>query len=324
MMRGNLGLLVVRRLLLGVPLVLIVVVLTFTLIRLAPGDPALMLAGDSPTPEFLAQIRAEYGLDQPVWVQLLTYLNKAIHGDLGKSIYFARPVSDLILQFFPVTLLLTSIVIFSASLIGILLGVLAGDRRDTAADTTIGIASLIGFSIPTFWLGQMLVLLFAVSLDLLPAGGLSSARTSYVGFDHILDVARHLILPVTTLTLFELAMIARFTRTAMIEALGKDYVTVAFAKGASQGRVLFGHALPNALVTTVTVIGLEFGVLLAGAVVTEIIYGLPGLGRLFFDAIFRRDFPLLTGCFIFASTAVILVNIVTDLVVAWLDPRVGR
>jgi peptide/nickel transport system permease protein len=323
-MRGHLGFLVLRRLALGVPLVLIVVVLTFTLIRLAPGDPALMLAGDSPTPEFLAQIRAEYGLDQPIPVQLLTYLNKALHGDLGRSIFFGRPVSELILQSFPVTLLLTSVVMVFASLIGILLGVVAGDRRDSATDTTIGVASLIGFSIPTFWLGQMLVLLFAVSLDWLPAGGLSSSRNDYVGFDHILDVARHLVLPVTTLTLFELAMIARFTRTAMIEALGKNYVTVAFAKGASRARVLFRHGLPNAMVTTVTVIGLEFGVLLAGAVVTEIIFGLPGLGRLFFDAILRRDFPLLTGCFIFASTAVILVNIATDLVVAWLDPRVGR
>jgi peptide/nickel transport system permease protein len=323
-MRGNLGTLVLRRLALGVPLILIVVVLTFVLIRMAPGDPALMLAGDSPTPEFLAQIRREYGLDEPVWVQLLTYLGKALQGDLGRSIYFARPVSELIWQFFPVTLLLTAVVMLFASLIGILLGVWAGDRRDTATDAGIGLASLIGFSIPTFWLGQMLVLLFAVTLDWLPAGGMSSARTNYVGFDHVVDVARHLVLPVTTLTLFELAMIARFTRTAMIEALGKDYVTVAFAKGASHGRILFRHALPNALVTTVTVIGLEFGVLLAGAVVTEIIYGLPGLGRLFFDAIFRRDFPLLTGCFIFASTAVILVNIATDLVVGWLDPRVSR
>lgn len=323
-MLGTWGLMILRRLALGVPLVLIVIVLTFILTRMAPGDPALLLAGDAPTPEFLEQVRAEYDLDKPLWQQLLTYVAKAAQGDLGTSIYFARPVTSLIFQHFPVTLLLTSISIFFASLLGILLGVTAADRRDTSVDAAVGAASLIGFSIPTFWLGQLLVLLFAVTLDLLPAGGLSSARTTYTGFAHVLDVARHLVLPVTTLMLFELAMITRFTRAAMIEALGKDYVTVAYAKGATHGRVLWRHALPNALVTTVTVIGLEFGVLLAGAVVTEIIYGLPGLGRLFFDSIFRRDFPLMTGCFIFASTAVVIVNIITDLVVASLDPRVGR
>jgi peptide/nickel transport system permease protein len=233
-------------------------------------------------------------------------------------------VTELILQHFPVTLLLTCLAMFTASALGILLGVVAADRRDTPIDTIVGGVSLVGFSIPIFWLGQLLVLLFAVTLDLLPAGGMSSARVTYHGFEHILDVALHLVLPVTTLMLFETAMITRFTRTAMIEALGKEYVTVAYAKGARHRRVLWRHALPNALVTSVTVIGLEFGVLLAGAVVTEIIYGLPGLGRLFFDSIFRRDFQLMTGCFIFASAAVVVVNIITDIVVAALDPRVGR
>jgi peptide/nickel transport system permease protein len=320
----DLGLLILRRLALGVPLILIIIVLTFTLVRLAPGDPALLLAGDAPTPEFLAQVRAEYDLDKPVLLQLLTYVFRAAQGNLGTSIYFGVPVTDLILQHFPVTLLLTCLAMFTASALGILLGVVAADRRDTPIDTIVGGVSLLGFSIPIFWLGQLLVLLFAVTLDLLPAGGMNSARVTYHGFDHIMDVALHLVLPVTTLMLFETAMITRFTRTAMIEALGKEYVTVAYAKGASHRRVLWRHALPNALVTSVTVIGLEFGVLLAGAVVTEIIYGLPGLGRLFFDSIFRRDFQLMTGCFIFASAAVVVVNIITDIVVAALDPRVGR
>ena len=323
-MLGGLGLLILRRLALGVPLVLIIIVLTFALVRLAPGDPALLLAGDAPTPEFLAQVRAEYDLDKPLQQQLLTYLLHAVQGNLGTSIYFGQPVTRLILQYFPVTLLLTTLAMFSASVLGIILGVVAADRRDTATDAIVGGVSLLGFSIPIFWLGQLLVLLFAVTLDILPAGGWSSARVTYYGFDYVLDVAQHLILPVTTLMLFETAMITRFTRAAMIEALGKDYVTVAYAKGATHSRVLWRHALANALTTSVTVIGLEFGVLLAGAVVTEIIYGLPGLGRLFFDSIFRRDFQLMTGCFIFASTAVVIVNIITDIVVAVLDPRVGR
>ncbi|MCC7346037.1 MAG: ABC transporter permease [Variibacter sp.] len=323
-MLGGLGLLILRRLALGVPLVLIIVVLTFLLTRLAPGDPALLLAGDAPTPEFLAQVRAEYDLDKPMLQQLATYVVRAAQGNLGTSIYFGVPVTQLILQHFPVTLLLTCLSMFCASALGILLGVVAADKRDSPVDALVSGASLLGFSIPIFWLGQLLVLLFAVTLNILPAGGMSSARVTYYGFDHVLDVARHLVLPVTTLMLFEMAMITRFTRAAMIEALGKDYVTVAYAKGATHRRVLWRHALPNALVTSVTIIGLEFGVLLAGAVVTEIIYGLPGLGRLFFDSIFRRDFQLMTGCFIFASTAVVVVNIITDIVVATLDPRVGR
>jgi peptide/nickel transport system permease protein len=212
-MLGGLGLLVLRRLAMGVPLILIIIVLTFALTRLAPGDPALLLAGDAPTPEFLAQVRAEYDLDKPMMQQLLTYIVRAAQGNLGTSIYFGVPVTDLILQHFPVTLLLTCLSMFCASAMGILLGVIAADRRDTPVDAIVSGVSLIGFSIPIFWLGQLLVLLFAVTLDLLPAGGMSSARVTYYGFDHILDVTRHLILPVTTLTLFEMAMITRFTRT---------------------------------------------------------------------------------------------------------------
>lgn len=323
-MLAGLGKLVLRRLALGVPLVLIIVALTFALMKLAPGDPALLLAGDAPTPEFLAQVRAEYDLDKPALQQFVTYLLRALAGNLGTSIYFGTPVTELILQHFPITLLLTCLSMFCASVMGILLGVVAADRRDSLVDALVSGASLLGFSLPIFWLGQLLVLLFAVQFNWLPAGGLSSARVTYYGFDHVLDMARHLVLPVTTLMLFEMAMVTRFTRAAMIEALGKDYVTVAYAKGADHRRVLWRHALPNALVTSVTIIGLEFGVLLAGAVVTEIIYGLPGFGRLFFDSIFRRDFQLMTGCFIFASVAVVIVNIITDIVVAALDPRVGR
>lgn len=316
--------LVVRRLAFGVPLIAAIVILTFLLVRLAPGDPAMLLAGDAPTPEFLSQIRAEYGLDEPLLHQLGTYLAKVAQGDLGRSIYFGRPVIDLILQHFPVTWLLVVVSMIFASLIGILLAVLAASHRDGPGDVAVSAISLLGFSIPTFWLGQLLVLLFAVHLGWFPATGMSSARVDNQGFAYVVDVAWHMALPVLTLLLFELAMITRYTRTAMIEALEKDYVVVAYAKGASRDRVLWTHALPNALSTTVTVIGLEFGVLLAGALVTEIIYGWSGIGRLFFDAVFRRDFPLLTGCFLFTSTVVVLVNIITDITVALLDPRVTR
>jgi peptide/nickel transport system permease protein len=313
--------LVLKRLLLVVPLVLCVVLFSFILVRMAPGDPAMLLAGDSPTPEFLAQIRAEYGLDQPLWRQLASYIVKVLGGDFGTSIYFGRPVSELIAGHFPVTLLLTSVSMLFATIFGVALAVLAARYRDGSADTAISVIALIGYSIPSFWLGQLLILVFAAWLDWLPTGGMNSARVSYQGFEFLLDRLQHMILPVVTLMFFEMAMISRFTRTAMIDALDKNYITVAYAKGAGVGRVLWRHALPNALVTTVTIIGLEFGVLLAGAIATEIIFGWPGLGRLFFDAIFRRDFPLLMGCFIFSSVIVIVVNIVTDVVSATIDPR---
>ena len=313
-----------RRLAFAVPLLVVIVVIVFFLIRLAPGDPAMMLAGDTPTPEFLQAVRAEFALDRPWPVQLGIFFSKAARGDFGQSIYYRQPVFRVIAERVPATLLLTMTALALASILGTLLGMLAAWRRGSAVDGVASAASLFGYSIPTFWLGQLLVLVFAVFLGWLPSDGMHNARADYTGLAHALDVAQHLVLPVTTLTLFELALITRFTRTAMIEVLGQEYVTVGYAKGLSDWRVLFRHALPNALVTTVTIIGLEFGVLLAGAVVTETIYSWPGMGRLFYDSIFRRDFPLLTGCFIVASTGVILANFLADVAYALIDPRVHR
>lgn len=316
--------LLLRRALLAVPLVFAVVALTFFFIRLAPGDPAQILAGDAPTPEFLAQIRAEYGLDQPVWTQFLAFLGKAVTGDFGTSLYTRQPVFTVILERFPATVLMTGTAMVVASIAGILLGVASARRAGSHVDTLISGASLLGYSMPGFWVGQLLVLLFAVSLDWFPATGMEAARATYTGWHHVEDVAWHMVLPVTTLSVFLLTMIARFTRAAMIEALDQDYVLVAEAKGASRNRVLWHHAFRNACVTTITVIGLEFGAVLAGAVVVEIVFGWPGLGRLFYDAIYRRDFPLLTGAFMFSSTVVILVNMVSDIACALLDPRIRR
>jgi len=316
--------LLLRRLALAVPLVVAVVTFTFFLIRLAPGDPAAILAGDAPTPEFLAQIRAEYGFDQPIWAQFLAFLGKAITGDFGVSLYTKQPVFTVILERFPATVLMTGTAMIVASIIGVLVGVASANRAGSPADAAISAASLLGYSLPGFWVGQLLVLVFAVGLDWFPATGMEAARASYTGWRHVEDVAWHMVLPVTTLALFLLTLIARFTRAAMIEALDQDYVLVAEAKGASRGRILWHHAFRNACVTTVTVIGLEFGAVLAGAVVVEIVFGWPGLGRLFYDAIYRRDFPLLTGAFMFSSMIVILVNMVSDVACALLDPRIRR
>ena len=316
--------LLLRRALLAVPLVFAVVALTSFFIRLAPGDPAQILAGDAPTAEFLAQVRAEYGLDRPVWTQFFAFLGKALTGDFGTSLYTKQPVFTVILERFPATVLMTGTAMIVASIIGILVGVSSAKRAGSHADTLISGASLLGYSMPGFWVGQLLVLLFAVSLDWFPATGMQAARASYTGWRHIQDVAWHMVLPVTTLAVFLLTMIARFTRAAMIDALDQDYVLVAEAKGASRNRILWHHAFRNACVTTITVIGLEFGAVLAGAVVVEIVFGWPGLGRLFYDAIYRRDFPLLTGAFMFSSLIVIAVNTVSDVTCALLDPRIRR
>lgn len=312
------------RLLLAVPMLVAIVALTFVLIQLAPGDPATLLAGDAPSPELLASVRAEYNLDRPLLDQLGIYLWRAAHFDFGRSIYFGRPVMDVVLERVPATLILTGTAMALASLFGILFGVWAGAKHGTAVDSAVSAMSLVGYSVPTFWLGQLLVLLFAVVFNVLPSGGMVATRIRYTGWDHVLDVANHLVLPAITLMAFELGLIARFTRTAMIDAMGRDYVLVAYAKGARASRVVWRHALPNAIVTSITIIGLEFGVLLAGAVVTETVFSWPGLGRLFYDAVFRRDFPLLSGCFIFASAAVIVVNLATDVLCAAIDPRISR
>jgi peptide/nickel transport system permease protein len=316
--------LLLRRALLAVPLVFAVVALTFFFIRLAPGDPAQILAGDAPTPEFLAQVRAEYGLDRPVWTQFLAFLGKAVTGDFGTSLFSKQPVFTVILERFPATILMTGTAMVVASIIGVLVGVASAKRAGSHADSLISGVSLLGYSMPGFWVGQLLVLLFSVSLDWFPATGIEAARASYTGWRHIQDVAWHMVLPVTTLAVFLLTMIARFTRAAMIDALDQDYVLVAEAKGASRNRILWHHAFRNACVTTITVIGLEFGAVLAGAVVVEIVFGWPGLGRLFYDAIYRRDFPLLTGAFMFSSLIVIAVNTLSDVACALLDPRIRR
>jgi peptide/nickel transport system permease protein len=321
MMRVILRLLL-RRILLAVPLILAVVTVTFFFIRMAPGDPATILAGDAPTPEFLARIRAEYGLDQPQWTQFLAFLGKAAHGDFGISIYAGRPVFAVIMERFPATVLLTGTAMVVASILGISIGVASAARAGSRMDALIGALSLVGYSVPGFWVGQLLILLFAVTLGWLPASGMNAARASYHGWRQIQDVGAHMVLPVATLSVFLLTMIARFTRTAMIDTLDQDFIRVAEAKGTGRARVLWHHAFRNAAVTTVTVIGLEFGAVLAGAVVVEIVFGWPGLGRLFYDAIYRRDFPLLTGAFMFSSFVVIVVNTVSDMVCALLDPRI--
>jgi peptide/nickel transport system permease protein len=319
----TIGFYLLQRLLYTVPLLLGAVTIVFVLVHLAPGNPVDYIIGESGADkEMIARLTAEMGLDRPLYIQLLRYLGQVASGNLGYSFVSNTPVLELILDRLPATLLLMgSQLVFSISL-GITLGVLSARRPNSLLDNTITVFSLASFAIPVFWLGQLLILGFGYYLDWLPIQGMVNLRAGYTGFDHVLDVARHMILPVLTLTLYNLALILRLTRGSLLEVVGQEYIKVARSKGLSENTVMTKHALRNALLPVVTVIGLEFRALIAGAVLTETVFAWPGLGRLTFDAINARDYPLLMGMFIFISLLVAIGNLVTDLLYALLDPRI--
>jgi len=313
---------VIRRLLEAVPLLFAVVLLTFVLVHTAPGDPVRILAGDGGDAAYYAAMRAKFGLDRPLAEQLVIYLGSALHGDFGYSYVQRRPVFDVIADRIPATALLMVSALLLSMVLGIWLGASAARRVDRLADRVITVGTLIGGATPAFWLGQVLVLLFAVGLGWLPVQGMTSARGVAPGVDAAVDLLRHLVLPVATLGLLQLALITRVTRSGLIEASREDYVRTAYAKGLSPATVLRRHALPNVLLPVVTIVGSHFGTLLTGAVLTEIIFAWPGLGRLLFDATISRDYPLLMAMFLVASVSVILANLVTDVAYTALDPRV--
>ncbi|WP_425068725.1 ABC transporter permease [Reyranella sp.] len=317
------GFYLLQRLLYTVPLLLGAVTIVFVLVHLAPGNPVDYIIGESGADkEMIARLTADMGLDRPLYIQLLRYLGQVATGNLGYSFVSSTPVLELILDRLPATLLLmASQLVFSISL-GITLGVLSARRPNSLLDNTITVFSLASFAIPVFWLGQLLILGFGYYLDWLPIQGMVNLRAGYTGFDHVLDVGRHMILPVATLTLYNLALILRLTRGSLLEVVGQEYIKVARSKGLSENTVMVKHALRNALLPVVTVIGLEFRALIAGAVLTETVFAWPGLGRLTFDAINARDYPLLMGMFIFISLLVAIGNLVTDLLYALLDPRI--
>jgi len=299
-----------RRLVQVVPTVLAIAILNFIIIRLAPGDPALYIVGSSQgTAEYYELLRKQFGLDEPIVVQLGLYLWNLLRFDLGYSFVQQAPVLDAILARLPATLLLMGTAFVVASLAGILLGIVAAFRSNTLGDRVAVMAALAGYSIPIFWLGQLLVMLFALHLDWLPSQGIRSLRDPKEGWEGVLDVGRHLILPATTYAVFHLALVFRLMRTKMQDVLVQDYI-------------LLHHAMLNALLPVVTVLGINFGFMLAGSVLTETVFSWPGMGRLVFESVSSRDYPMISGIFIFVSVMVILVNLLTDLIYAWIDPRV--
>jgi peptide/nickel transport system permease protein len=310
------------RLLQAVPLVFGILVLTFFLIHLAPGDPIYALAGQSGDASYYAAMRTKFGLDRSLPEQLAIYVLNALHGDFGYSYTYAQPVFGVVAERIPATLLLMGPALVLSTAIGILLGMRAAARPDGPSAQTILAGTLLGAAIPGFWLGQVLVIIFAVGLGLFPVQGMTTARGTATGLVLVADVIRHLVLPVITLATLHLALITRLTRSGLREALAEDYVRAGRAKGLTELQVMLRHALPNALLPVVTVIGGQFGTLLTGAVLVEIIFAWPGLGRLLYDATLARDYPLLMAIFLVAAISVILANLVVDVLYGWLDPRI--
>jgi len=311
------------RLLQAVPILFVIILINFALIHAAPGDPIdILIGGADATPEYIEGLRREFGLDQPLSQQFVTYIGKIAQFDLGYSLRYRESVLTLILGRMPATLLLMGTTLFFSSLIGILLGVFAARRPYSAGDYTATFLSLAGYSMPVFWLGQIMLIIFALHLAWFPTQGMYSLRAPSEGFGRILDVAHHLVLPAITYSFYHLALIYRLTRIKMQEVLALDFITTARAKGVAEGRVVYRHALRSAILPVVTVIGLNFGFMLAGSVLTETVFAWPGMGRLLYEAVGARDYPVLMGLFTMLSIMVICANVITDVVYALVDPRV--
>jgi peptide/nickel transport system permease protein len=315
---------IVRRLFYGVILILAVIVLNFLLIRMAPGDPAIVIAGEmgGATEEILDSIRAEYGLDQPLHVQLGIYLREVATGNLGESFYWNRPVTYLIGLKIWQTILLVVAAQVIAIFIGTVMGVLAARKPQGAFSAFVAVVSTVGYALPVFWTGLMLIILFASWIPIFPVEGMYSARFEGGSFAYALDVLHHLILPATTLAIIFLAFYARLARASTIDVLGADFVRTARAKGVPEMRVVFKHALRNAVLPIITVAGLQFGNLISGALLVETVFNWPGMGTLAFESILRRDYPTAMGVLIFSAAMVVIANIVTDLAYRFADPRI--
>ena len=314
---------IVSRLAWGIVIVLCILILNFLIVHLVPGDPLHALLGDFPVPPGYAEkMRADFGLDQPLLTQLWLYLQHLVRGDLGFSFANRMPVLDLILARLGPTLLLMLPALFMSAVLGVALGVTAAPRAGSAQDGALTAISLFGYSVPIFWLGQMLVIVFAIQLGWLPVSGMRDMRGSAQGFGAWLDVAWHLVLPALSVTIYYLAVVARVARASVIEALHHDYVLTAKAKGLSKRYILWHHVLPNAMIPVVTVIGYNFGQSLTGAILVETVFAWPGMGNLFITSIANRDYPVLQGIFLVTAVSVVIVNLLTDLLYAYLDPRV--
>lgn len=298
----------IRRVLLTIPVLLGVVTLVFSLIHLVPGDPAQAMLGDGASPEEVTQLRERLGLNRPLHVQYRDYVTALTRGDLGVSLRLSQPVGAVILERMPATAELAFAAMAMAVLIAIPLGIVGAVWRGTAVDHVATTLSLLGISIPNFWLGPLLAIVFAVQLGWLPVSGRGTWQ--------------HLVLPALSLGAALAAILARMTRTALLDELGELYVLAARARGATRWRAVLRHAFRNSLLPVVTILGLQFGAVLTGAVITETIFAWPGVGRLLIQSISFRDYPLVQGCILLIATTYVVMNLATDLIYVALDPRI--
>lgn len=311
-----------RRLAQLLPTTAFILLIGFLLIHLAPGDPVLALAGENGDAEYYAFMRAKFGLDEPLHLQLFDYVNNVIHGDLGTSYVQGRPAAAVIAERLPATMLLTSVALIMSTVVGLALGVFAATRRRRWPQFTVSAGMLTLYAAPIFFVGQVAILLLALKAGWFPVQGMTSAGGQGRGFAHVVDVAHHLALPAMVLAAQELAVVGRLTRIGLVDELGKDHVRTARAKGVRHRVVVGKHALRGALLPVVTVIGSRVAHLVAGAVVVEVVFGWPGMGRLLVDALQDRDSPIILGIFLLVALTVVAANLLTDLAYAWLDPRV--
>lgn len=307
-----------RRILYMIPVLLGVSVVVFTIVHLTPGDPARIMLGASAGPEDVARLRHDLGLDRPVYVQYFSWLGRLLQGDLGTSISLHRPVLDEILERFKNTVILSSAAMVLSFTLGIAMGVVSAVKRGSIFDRLMMLVATFGLSLPSFWFAMMLIIVFSVKLRYLPGTGMTSA----IGGGGFVDIMQHLALPAIALAVVPLAVIARYTRSAMLEVIAQDYVRTARAKGLTERGVITRHVVRNTMVVIVTMLGLQVGFLLAGAVYIENVFSWPGIGQMLVNAILKRDFPLVQGGVLLVATSYVVINLITDLAYGYLDPRI--
>ena len=288
----------------------------FAGVRMLPGDPALAMAGEEASPERIAAVRADLGLDQPVWVQYATWVRNYLHGDFGRSLRTGTPVTELLGSTLPVTLWLAAYALLIAVVVGLALGVLAERRRGRWPELFANGVAMVGLSVPSFWLGLLAILYLSVQLSLFPASGYVPMR------ENPADAIYHLTLPAVILSLAIASAVMRQTRASMIETMGSDFVRTARAKGLEDRRVLLAYGLRNSLLVVVTIVGLQLGGLISGAVVTESIFGLPGFGKLTLNSVFTRDYPVIEAVVVIITVGYVLINLAVDVLYSVLDPRI--
>ncbi|NMB15659.1 MAG: ABC transporter permease [Firmicutes bacterium] len=310
------GVYIIRRVLGLIPVLILVAVVSFLLIHIIPGDPAAVMLGTDATPQEVEKLREDLGLNEPLHVQFYRWISRVLRGDLGDSFFMGRPVTVALLERLPATILLAVAALFFAVLIGVPAGIIAAIKQNSIIDQLVMITALIGVSLPSFWIGLNLILIFSVNLRWLPSGGYVPLTENFI------DGLRCLLMPAFALGFMQAALIARMTRSSMLEVLRQDYIRTARSKGLAEQVVVGLHALKNAMIPILTVIGTAFGVLLGGAVIVETVFAYPGIGRLVVAAVQRRDYPVIQGALLLISSIYVLVNLLVDILYTLIDPRI--